>query len=408
MDDQSAPGGCRDPMAAALQAIHHGIEEAQSVPLGGVAVEHLVAAAAELHSIRARLESLSGQVVHAIEASQTGPLPGRARSGAALVAAEAQVDPRAVSAEARLADWLVDFPDFAEAHRGGRLTTAHVRLLRKLDTGRTRLALIDAQAYLIEAAGRCPWSEFLRVTRYWLLAADPDGPEPAEQVAARSCRVTKLGDGTVAGRFRLDPMNGQAVMTVLSAAEQRLFRADAESGSGRSAAQRRADALVDALTGEHHAGSMRPSGARPLVHLVLSERVAERLLVGQTPHLDADDPDGRCELVDGTPVDPRHAAGVAAVATLRRLVLGPRGEVLDLGRSVRTFPAHLKAALLAAARGRCQIPSCDAPSAWLQADHVRPWSRGGSTSTANGQVLCDPHNKAKGVAADGWEVDDDP
>jgi hypothetical protein len=111
--------------------------------------------------------------------------------------------------------------------------------------------------------------------------------------------------------------------------------------------------------------------------------------------LDPFDPDMRCELIDGTPIHPRFAAAVLATAVLRRLVLGADGEILDLGRKVRTFPRHLKQALLARARGHCQTPGCDAPHAWLQADHLIPWSHGGRTATVNGQILCDGDNKRK-------------
>jgi len=111
--------------------------------------------------------------------------------------------------------------------------------------------------------------------------------------------------------------------------------------------------------------------------------------------VDHDNPTRRCELIDGTPIHPRLALAAAATAHVRRLVLGAESEVLDLGRTVRTFPRHLKQLLLILARGRCQSPGCDAPLAWLQADHYIPWSRDGPTSLANGHILCDPHNKKK-------------
>lgn len=108
-----------------------------------------------------------------------------------------------------------------------------------------------------------------------------------------------------------------------------------------------------------------------------------------------DDIDGRCELIDGTPVHPAYAIEVLGIATLRRLVLGAESEILDLGRAIRTFPAKLKAALLVAGRGQCAQPGCDTPVTWLQADHIMPWSRTGHTATRNGQTLCAAHNKTK-------------
>jgi len=111
--------------------------------------------------------------------------------------------------------------------------------------------------------------------------------------------------------------------------------------------------------------------------------------------IDHDNPARRCELIDGTPIHPRWAFSALLSAQIRRLILSTDSQVLDLGRSVRTFPPHLKQLLLILARGRCQQPGCDAPASWLQADHLIPWSRGGPTNLTNGQILCDPHNKAK-------------
>ena len=116
------------------------------------------------------------------------------------------------------------------------------------------------------------------------------------------------------------------------------------------------------------------------------------------PHrlpLDPHDIDGRCELIDGTPIHPHWALAALATADLRRLVMGAEPEDTDLSRTVRLYPPHLKHILLITARGRCQTPGCDAPFAWLQADHILAWTNGGHTNLTNGQILCDPHNKTK-------------
>jgi hypothetical protein len=267
----------------------------------------------------------------------------------------------------------------------------------------------------------------------------------------------------VQGRFNLDPIAGHAFITALEQQVQRLFRQDTETGSNRTASQRRADALVELVS----KGAKRPNGSvpAPLVHIVMSDIVAAKHLedladqdschphrnggpseaadstpeaasnpddiasgpgnqadtaeTDAEPHTNAetsdrhdrdpddagdqpdpgrhgyDDPDQRCELNDGTPIHPHYGLAALTTATLRRLILGAGSESLDLGQPVRTFPQHLKQALLILARGRCQQPGCDAPLAWLQADHLIPWSRGGPTAINNGQILCDPHNKTK-------------
>ncbi|HLH65668.1 MAG TPA: HNH endonuclease signature motif containing protein [Solirubrobacteraceae bacterium] len=63
--------------------------------------------------------------------------------------------------------------------------------------------------------------------------------------------------------------------------------------------------------------------------------------------------------------------------------------------SARRFTSAARVALFLAARGRCV--ACGAPlgPGW-HADHVRPWTRGGPTTPANGQALCARCNRAKG------------
>lgn len=360
--------------------------------------ESVVEFGAALVRARAQLDALIGSAIAAVGVTAEAESGiGRPRHAADVLATECGADPKPLAAQSRLSTWIDGFPGFRDAYEAGDLSTDHVRALRALDCARTRTALVDAQDYLIEAAQRCTWAEFVRATRYWKLCADPDGSEPRDQVAERSCRLSKNADGTVSGQFRLDPVTGDAVANALGRAEQELFRQDAASGSSRTARQRKADALAALIVGGHAARAAGKGQApSPLVHLVLSQRVAEQILAGDPPDLDPDDADQRCELVDGTPVHPVNAAALLAIGTLRRLVLSAKSETLDLGQAVRTFPAHLKHALLAAARGRCQVRGCDAPPPWLQADHVHPWYRDGPTATSNGQILCDPHNKAKG------------
>lgn len=400
------PGGGEpehpSPLAEVVGRLNSALDDAQAVPLSCQSPESVVGFAQSLVRVRSRVDAVLGSAVVAVGSSAEAAGDSgiaRPRRAADAVAAHCGADPKPLAARSRLTQWLDGFTGFGAAHGAGVLTTDHVRVLRQLDNTRTRAALTEAQDTLIEAARTLTWAEFVRVTRYWALAADPDGPEPDDQVASRSCRIGKRADGTVTGRFQLDPVTGDAVVNAIATAEQALFRADAEAGSDRTASQRKADALAALITGGHTARAKRSGHpAPPLVHLVLSQLVAEQLVKGDTPDIDPHDVDRRCELADGTPLHPRHAAQILAAATLRRLVLGAKSEAVDLGRAVRTFPSHLKAALLAAARGRCRVPGCTAPVPWLQADHVQPWHRDGPTALSNGQILCDPHNKAKGDA----------
>lgn len=384
------------PWVGCLKQLRQALGSAMECPVECVAVEERLASLVDLHDMRTTIDALW---CRALSAGPVGSALGETghRSVADLIAAETRSSPRSLRADQRLGSWLADYPVFGEAFAAGRLSKEHLRAIRARENPRTRPYLADAQHYLVEAAAACQWSEYLAVLRYWELAADPDGEEPEEQVRARSLNYTRHADGTVTARLNLDPLGGHAFTTVLERKTQALFREDAEAGSLRTAGQRRADALLGLLT-----TSGARSNAAVLTNVVMSERVAAahfRALAGDEPpdrlSIDPHDADGRCELIDGVPLHPHFAVAAMAVSDFRRHVMSSEGECTDLGRKARGFPPHLKEALLVRARGRCRQPGCDAPLAWLQADHLIPWSRGGATALANGQILCDAHNKLK-------------
>ncbi len=411
--DAGEPGGSVADPSGVLDRLDAVLDDAAALPLACLGPDETLAWLCRLQRLRARVDALA---CRSLTEAQNLPIdsPAVGRSSVAdMVASHARVKARGLIADQRLAVWLRGYPDFAAAFSAGDLSRAHVHQLRQLDNPHTRRHLAEAQHYLVEAAQRCSWDDFLAVCRYWSLTFDPDGREPREQCAARSLSYRIDADGMISGRFRLDPLAGTAVTSAVEQQAQRLFRADTESDSNdRTASQRRADALVELVArGAQHPDQPLPA---PLVHIVMSQKVAEDALArlasdategcaldspgpvdsSQLP-LQFDDVDQRCELIDGTPIHPHFALAALATATLRRMVFGPNGEILDLGRKARGFPLHLKQALLVRARGRCQSAGCSAPLAWLQADHLLPWNRHGPTATDNGQILCDPHNKAK-------------
>ncbi len=205
------------------------------------------------------------------------------------------------------------------------------------------------------------------------------------------------------GRFSFDALTGQAFRRLLDVESQRLFRKDAEVGVSRTPAQRRGKALINLMVSGSQSGGS--STITPLINLVMGQELAESMLGQLADGLPISvepnyaDIDLRCELDDGTPIHPKLAATAIAVGRFRRMVFDSESRPVDVAVKSRSFPGWMRQVLLVRARGRCQIPGCDAPFAWLQADHVVPHSRGGPTKLSNGQVLCDPHNKRKRDAA---------
>ncbi|MFJ2758460.1 DUF222 domain-containing protein [Nocardioides sp. NPDC087217] len=90
---------------------------------------------------------------------------------------------------------------------------------------------------------------------------------------------------------------------------------------------------------------------------------------------------------DGEQITAAEARRMACNADLVPVVLGTDSEILDLGRTARlAYPVQHKALRL---RDKCcQAEDCDAPAAWTEAHHLKPWSEGGRTDLANMVLLC--------------------
>ena len=85
------------------------------------------------------------------------------------------------------------------------------------------------------------------------------------------------------------------------------------------------------------------------------------------------------------------AIRLACDAAITRVVLDPDSRLVDVGRTTRVVPAHLRRALAARDRG-CRFPGCDRPLAWCHLHHVVHWLHGGPTDHDNLVHLCSHHH----------------
>src|SRR5262249_51035314 len=104
----------------------------------------------------------------------------------------------------------------------------------------------------------------------------------------------------------------------------------------------------------------------------------------------AADEEGRCELAEGRPLAAETARRLACDASLVE-VTEHDGRLLALGRKRRTGSPPLRRALTARDRG-CRFPGCDR-TRFVDAHHVRHWSRGGETNLENLILLCRRHHR---------------
>jgi hypothetical protein len=149
----------------------------------------------------------------------------------------------------------------------------------------------------------------------------------------------------------------------------------------RLSEQRRADALMSALTALQDAGRTPGSGGdRPRVVVVM--RQSDLM----------DEAEARGMLLSGEkPLSPGELRQLLCEAEVLPAVLGTQSEILDLGRSVRLVSGALRRGL-SLRDGECVFPGCEQPDASCEAHHIVPWSRGGETSLSNLVLLCRHHH----------------
>lgn len=100
------------------------------------------------------------------------------------------------------------------------------------------------------------------------------------------------------------------------------------------------------------------------------------------------------EWEDGTiPVPDAVLRRIATDCEITRVVLGADSQVLDVGRTQRTFAGHLRRAVVARDR-HCVVPGCTAPPSMSQIHHASTrWADGGATSIENAALVCGFHNQ---------------
>ena len=239
-------------------------------------------------------------------------------------------------------------------------------------------------------------------------------------IEGRDAHVTTGTDGVTYVSGQLPFVAGAEFKAEFDRLEQQLFKADwahARQRLGdaatandlvRTPAQRRADALremarrsatTEPATTEPattEPGAPAPA-ARTVVNLVMDWATFCAQLAlheGHDPSDIAWPPEGTSELEDQTPIPPSLGLDAALGGEVRRIVMGAHGEILDFGRKKRLFTGALREAIILRDR-ICQFPGCEVPARKCEGDHITPWSEGGTTSEANGQIRCDYHNRWK-------------
>ncbi|MCZ9885189.1 HNH endonuclease, partial [Arthrobacter sp. B2a2-09] len=69
------------------------------------------------------------------------------------------------------------------------------------------------------------------------------------------------------------------------------------------------------------------------------------------------------------PIHPSVIRKIACDADIIPVLLGSDSRVLDIGRTTRMFPPHIRKAIIARDQG-CAFPDCTIPAPWCEAHHI--------------------------------------
>ena len=368
-----------------LEAAIDGLCAVDAAALGdGAAIE-------ALHRQLARLDAVTTRATAAFDAAREWEAAG-ARSAAAWLSVRCRLPRPACHRRVELGRALRDMPLAEAAWLAGDVTGAHAGRLARARTPVTADVFTRDEELLVGYGMRLTFRQFERAVAYWCQLADPDGVErdAAAQHAARRLHLSQTADGVWFLDGRLDPIGGAIVAEALGRVEQDLFRADwadaksrlgdsvGASALARTAAQRRADALVELAT----RAQAVPAGARRPEPL-FSVLVGYETLAGRV-----------CELADGTPLSPGSLVAWLDRAWIERVVFDGPDRVVNVGIRRRLFTGATRRAVQLQGR-RCFHPYCDQPADHTQIDHIQPYAAGGPTIIDNGRPACAYHNRQR-------------
>ncbi|WLQ05412.1 HNH endonuclease signature motif containing protein [Arthrobacter oryzae] len=236
-------------------------------------------------------------------------------------------------------------------------------------------------------------TDFLsRIARRWVDGLDQDGSEPSEEELRhrQGAFIRKPRRGLHHVEIFATPDQYEPLLTAMNTATNPRTRpgdtdtTSADALDPRTRPQRLLDGLVGASKAGLSTGDLPAAGGlRPQVMVTIDYRDLLDKLEQGIP--------GTGSFTFTGPVTAATVRKIACDADIIPVLLGSQGRILDIGRTTRIFPPHIRKAITARDQG-CAFPSCTIPAPWCEAHHITYWSHGGATSTDNGTLLCSHHH----------------
>ncbi len=347
-----------------------GEDEALDRVLGLVALQNRVAA----------------ELTRAVRVAQSRQLPERdgLRSMTSWLVGHARMQPAAAARLVSHGRALTHLPAVEDAFAAGAVSAEQVTVAAKAVTsdrvGQAADQGVDVgaiDAVLAEVATTQPFERLGEAVERYLAQLDPDGPEP-DPTDQRSLRITRHADGSVSGSFELDAVGGEKVQAVL----EPMVATGRTAGDERSRSQRYGDAFVQWADNTLAGGRVPVLRTRkPQVGVVIALDDLVGAVTGPAT----------ARTAFGAVISAARARWIACDGDIGRIVMGPDGVPIDLGRDKRVVDPHLRKAVDLRDRG-CVFAGCTAPPWWCEAHHLLEWLFGGETKLENLALLCERHH----------------
>jgi hypothetical protein len=359
--------------------------------LDDVAAEDLqpVSGPALLDRLRCLLEAQNRIAAEVARTVRECELSGAAehdglRSMASWLRGHGRLSPAAAQKAVRAGRVLERLPAVAAACAAGDVPADQLGLLAPVaEEGNLAaaaaqgVAVAEVDRLMADTAATLRYADLAKVVQRYLDRLDPDGPEP-DPTEGRRLAIAEHADGSISGRFHLDAVGGEK----LQAALESIAQAGRAAGDTRSRGQQLADALVQLCD------NALASGGLPVLRSVKPHVIVRVDLEDLT---DPATGPGVADTGSGAILSAARARWLACDASISRIVLDPDGLPLDVGRTQRIVPPHLRRAVEHRDRG-CVFAGCGAPTHWCDVHHVLEWVHGGATSLDNSALLCERHH----------------
>ena len=385
-----------DPVAALAVAVD-GLLTLE--PAGDLACGQLLVA---VLAQRNRLDAAVHRLVRLAAAAGTASADGAA-SMAAWLRWRARLAPGEAAGLVRTAARLSELTDTAKAFTEGEISARHASAVTDLLADVPVEAVRLAEPALLDLAREADPRLVTHAAGRVREAAFPDGTAEARR-RLYDGRFVTLTEGFAGGFDLVGRLTAEAAATLHAALAPLLVPTGPEDG--RTARQRRHDGLAE-LARLAMAGGELPTTGGERTRVTVLVDWSSVTATSDRGSDGGDGPDGPvpvAELAWGGEVGPAVLRRLACDAEIARVVLGPAGEVLDLGRTSR-LPSPAQRRALAVRDGGCVFPGCDRPPGWCQAHHRRHWVDGGRTDLGNLLLLCAFHHRL--IHEGQWRLDPD-